>query len=81
MTSVLNGFVLPALVDLGVSSPQVALDEARFGSSPITVEDRDRMRVILSEGYNRQLLVICASSVAQALAVLLVWKKHQVTLP
>jgi hypothetical protein len=77
-TSVFNGHVLPTLRALGLESTEELM--LTSGSS-IYGEVGNELRIVLSEGYNRQMLVLCASAASQILAILLLWKKQQIVLP
>ncbi|CAH0033861.1 unnamed protein product [Clonostachys rhizophaga] len=78
-TSVFNSHVLPALDELGLSGSSRNLPQ-----TIALIEKTDvlaSLRSSLSEGYNRQMYVLCASAAAQALAALLVLKRKQWILP
>ncbi|KXX79724.1 Multidrug resistance protein 3 [Madurella mycetomatis] len=63
-TSVFNGY-------LGITGDNAA-DFAGVS------EQQEESRRMLSEGYNRQMLVLCAVSAAQIPATLLLWKRKQI---
>ncbi|KAI1088164.1 putative efflux pump antibiotic resistance protein [Rostrohypoxylon terebratum] len=74
-TSVFNGYVLPHLSILGIQDPAAALIT---GQQFLSADLQDEGRLILSEGYNRQMTVLCALSAAQIPAALLMWKRKQI---
>lgn len=75
-TSVFNSYVTPHLASLGFSGANVlVMLEKKLDSLPVaTLRD---IRHVLSQGYNRQMLVLCVSAAAQVPAGLLMWKKEQ----
>lgn len=76
-TSVFNGYTLHRLAGLGING---SLDDIVTGQELLPVAFREEARHILSEGYNRQMLVLCAFSAGQIPTALLLWKrKHIVT--
>lgn len=78
-TSVFNSHVLPALDELGLSGSTKNLPQ-----TIALIEKTDvlaSLRSSLSEGYNRQMYVLCASAAAQVLAAFLVLKRKQWILP
>ncbi|KAG8162130.1 hypothetical protein KVR01_007895 [Diaporthe batatas] len=76
-TSVFNGYTFSRLAGLGINS---SLEDIITGQELLPVALRNEARHILSEGYNRQMLVLCAFSAAQIPTALLLWKrKHIVT--
>lgn len=77
-TSVFNGHVLPSLEKIGLENPDELAGLQSASESSTMLED---LRGVLSEGYNRQLLVMCGSAGAQAFAILLMWQKPQLRLP
>lgn len=75
-TSVFDSYVEPRLASIGITNPIEELTEVGFGQLQVAL--KDEARLILSEGYNRQMLVLCALSAAQIPAVLLLWKRKQI---
>jgi hypothetical protein len=76
-TSVFNGYVLPRLKVLGVTD----IREITSLDPSAALELGAEIRNVLSQGYSRQLLVLCGSASAQTLALLLIWKRKQIQLP
>ncbi|CAH0052188.1 unnamed protein product [Clonostachys solani] len=75
-TSVFNGYGMSRLRDLGIAEPTELF---LAGESDILPEStQEVVRQILSEGYNRQMLVLCAFAAAQVPATLLMFKRKQV---
>lgn len=77
-TSIFNGFVLPRLSELGISDPDRVTEPHSRSGTEIPPEVWDEARDILSQGYNRQMFVLCACGVAQAVVALLLWKRNQI---
>lgn len=75
-TSVFDGYVEPRLAGIGIIDPVDQLTNVGLGSVSQSV--KDQARLTLSEGYNRQMLVLCALSAAQIPAALLMWKRKQI---
>lgn len=75
-TSVFDSYVEPRLASIGFTNPVEEL--TKVGLKQVQVALQDETRLILSEGYNRQMLVLCAISTAQIPAVLLLWKRKQI---
>lgn len=75
-TSVFNGYVSSRLQALGLADPLrgLATGDLSILSTTMQAEARD----ILSEGYNRQMLVALAFAAAQAPAALLIWRREQI---
>ncbi|XDG05322.1 hypothetical protein ABKA04_004937 [Annulohypoxylon sp. FPYF3050] len=76
-TSVFNTYARPELQKLLGMSDTDALSELLPTLTPALQE---QVRLILAEGYNRQILVLCVSAAAQIPCTLLMWKKKQITL-
>lgn len=77
-TSILNSYIRPELSTLlGISSNDSLL---ALGQSLASLSDevQTEVRHILAEGYNRQMLVLCASAAAQIPSGLLLWRKEQI---
>lgn len=76
-TSVFNSHVVPQLAGLGFSDTNVLAELAReLSSLPATTSNE--IRLVLAEGFNRQMLVLCGSAAAQIPVGLLMWKRKQV---
>ncbi|KAI1413990.1 MFS general substrate transporter [Hypoxylon sp. FL1857] len=75
-TSVFNGYARSHLQAITGSSDTNAL--SHLGSLP--PELQEQIRYSLTEAYNRQNLVLCASAAMQIPASLLMWKKKQVVI-
>ncbi|KAI0451922.1 putative multidrug resistance protein fnx1 [Xylaria acuta] len=74
-TSVFNGYALSRLTELGVSTNLIAISSEQALLSPAIQEG---IRNILSEAYNRQMLVLVAFAGAQTPVVLFMWKREQI---
>lgn len=75
-TSVFNSYIEPRLANIGITNPIEEL--TKVGLKQFQIPLKDEARLILSEGYNRQMLVLCALSAAQIPAVLFLWKRKQI---
>ena len=76
VTSVFNAFVGSRLSQLGIIDPLSNLTpQAQSDLSPVL---QTEIRKILSDGYNRQMLTLCAFGFAQIPAALMMWKRKQV---
>lgn len=78
-TSVFNSHVRPEVAELlGLSLTEVraTLNGHLFGD--LSPELLDRARIILAQGYNRQMVVLAAFAAAQIPATLLMWQKQQI---
>ncbi|KAI1111251.1 major facilitator superfamily domain-containing protein [Nemania sp. NC0429] len=76
-TSVFNTYVRPNLQELlkVSSSDDLLFSQDKLASlAPALL---DKVRLILAEGYNRQVLVLAVSAALQVPASLLMWKKKQ----
>lgn len=76
-TSVFNTYARSELQKLLGMSDTEALSELLPTLAPALQE---QVRLVLAEGYNRQILVLCISAAAQIPCNLLMWKKKQITL-
>ncbi|KAI1441286.1 putative multidrug resistance protein fnx1 [Annulohypoxylon stygium] len=76
-TSVFNTYARSELQKLLGMSDTEALSELLPTLAPALQE---QVRLVLAEGYNRQILVLCVSAAAQIPCNLLMWKKKQITL-
>lgn len=74
-TSIFNAYVPSHLEELGIciSDPDHLI---KTNSQQEKSEVQDDARVILSEGYDRQMIVLCACGVAQVVVAILMWKKN-----
>ncbi|KAK5989756.1 hypothetical protein PT974_08016 [Cladobotryum mycophilum] len=77
-TSVFNSYVLSQLRALGISDPSNLAEMRGMVGATITPEVQESARRILSKGYNRQMLVLCACGAAQVPVALLMWKKTHI---
>lgn len=76
-TSVFNGYTASQLGQLGISTDSNSVfSVAQLAELPAEVQVD--VRTILSEGYNRQMVVLAALSAAQIPAALLLWRKKQI---
>jgi hypothetical protein len=79
VTSAFNGYTSPRLQELGhpasIATAESLISEQLAGLPSTLVND---VRHILSEGYSRQMLVLCAFSAAQVPVALLMWKRKQI---
>ncbi|OTA64073.1 putative multidrug resistance protein fnx1 [Hypoxylon sp. EC38] len=75
-TSVFNGYARSHLQAITGSSDTNALSQL----SLLHPDVQEQVRYALSEAYNRQNLVLCASAAMQIPASLLMWKKKQVVI-
>ncbi|KAJ4401503.1 hypothetical protein N0V82_010863, partial [Gnomoniopsis sp. IMI 355080] len=62
-TSVFNGYVLPRLKSLGIKDPALYLANGYSQLAPDAL--KMEIRSILSEGYNRQMMVLAGLSASQ----------------
>ncbi|OTA92494.1 hypothetical protein M434DRAFT_396376 [Hypoxylon sp. CO27-5] len=75
-TSVFNGYARSHLQAITGSSDTNALSQLNL----LHPDVQEQVRYALSEAYNRQNLVLCASAAMQIPASLLMWKKKQVVI-
>lgn len=75
VTSVFNYHVGSQLSQLGISDPLTTV--ATQNRKPLPPALQDDIRSILSEGYNQQMLTLCAFGAAQVPVALLIWKRKQ----
>lgn len=75
-TSVFNTYVRAHLSALGIEDPMEALSKGSLDDIPSNL--RDPAIQILSDGYNRQMLVLCGFAAAQLPAALLLWRRKQI---
>ncbi|KAF2868357.1 major facilitator superfamily domain-containing protein [Massariosphaeria phaeospora] len=76
VTSVFNGYVGSRFSQLGITVPVTTLATRHRSFLPPSLEGD--IRNILSEGYNLQMLTLCAFGAAQVPAALLMWRRKQV---
>lgn len=77
-TSVFNGYIRSPVQDLLGDSGSGSLVNLGASLAAVPVPIQEQIRLILAEGYNRQMLVLCAAGVAQIPATLLLWRKEQI---
>ncbi|KAH7131785.1 MFS multidrug transporter-like protein [Dendryphion nanum] len=75
VTSVFNNYVGSHLPQLNLRDPAAAIAPSH---SQLPLETQYQIRKILSGGYNRQMLTLCALGAAQVPAALLMWRREQV---
>lgn len=78
VTSIFNDYVLSQLSELDISDPASMLETQNKAAVSTASELQNEVRRIISEGYNRQMLVLCACGAVQVVAALLMWKKNQI---
>ncbi|KAI0509536.1 putative efflux pump antibiotic resistance protein [Xylaria bambusicola] len=78
VTAVFNGYVMYQLAQVGVGDLDSISGLGSQGHQPLEASLQDAVRRILSEGYNRQMLVLSASGAAQFLTAFLLWHKNQI---
>ncbi|KAM7213832.1 Major facilitator superfamily domain containing protein [Rhypophila decipiens] len=76
-TSVFNSHVRPELAGLLGVSDLSSLLKLGMALSSMAMGLQDEVRLVLCEGYNRQMIVLAVCSALQIPAVLLLWKKKQ----
>jgi MFS family permease len=74
-TSVFNGYVVSRFKAMGVEDLETDLLSGNVNSTHLMQEG---FRDILSEGYNRQMLMLCAFSAAQIPVAFLMWSRNQI---
>lgn len=73
-TSVFSSYVRPLLeANLGISNPDVLVQIL----PTFPPEAQQQIRLVLAEGYSRQILVLAVSAALQFPATLLMWRKRQ----
>lgn len=77
-TSVFNGYIRSPVEDLLGTSGLGSLVNLGESLAEVPTPIQEQIRIILAEGYNRQMLVLCAAGVAQIPATLLLWKEEQI---
>ena len=78
-TSVFNSYTRPRIAEYfrSVNAPIDSLMSLQ-SLAQFPPEEQTAIRLILSQGYNLQMYILCAFSAAQTLAALLVWRKKQI---
>lgn len=76
VTSVFNYYVGHQLTQLGISDELTTAFAPNRGPLPPNLQED--IRGILTEGYNRQMLILCAFGAAQVPVALLFWKRKQI---
>ncbi|KAI1402311.1 major facilitator superfamily domain-containing protein [Hypoxylon fuscum] len=77
-TSVFNEYTNPRLSGIADTSDSGALTSLGKYLVSLPPQTQEQIRLILAEGYNRQMLVLCGAAVAQVPVALLLWKKNQI---
>lgn len=75
-TSVFNGYIGQRLVDLGIAEGSNSFEPTELALLPIEVQHG--IRLVLSEGYNRQMYVLAGFAAAQIPAALLLWRRPHI---
>lgn len=75
-TSVFNGYIGQRLADLGISENSNSFAPTELSLLP--TELQHGIRLILSEGYNRQMYVLVGFAAAQIPAALLLWRRPHI---
>lgn len=75
-TSVFNGYISRELEDLGIPYNGNSFSPDQLASLPASLQHN--IKFILSEGYNRQMLVLTAFSAAQIPAAMLLWRRPHI---
>jgi hypothetical protein len=75
-TSVFNGYTASRLEAIGI--PGLASEFVTGAQQTLPQVIQDQVREILSGGYNRQMLVLCAFSAAEIPVGLLMWRRAQI---
>ncbi|KAM7191826.1 Major facilitator superfamily domain containing protein [Rhypophila sp. PSN 637] len=75
-TSVFNAYIRAQLSELGVTNTLQGLSSDFLDALPGHLKDAASQ--ILSDGYNRQMLVLCGFAAAQFPAALLLWRRKQI---
>ncbi|KAI1743096.1 putative efflux pump antibiotic resistance protein [Xylaria scruposa] len=78
VTAVFNGYIMYQLAQLGVAGFNSITGLRSSSTQTLEPTLQDAVRRILSEGYNRQMLVLSASGAAQFLAAFLLWQEKQI---
>ena len=79
-TSVFNTYMRPRIGDILDVSGSDSLIRSAGALTSLPPELLNEVRRSLAEGYNRQMLVLCASAALQIPASLLMWKKNQIVI-
>lgn len=77
-TSVFNGYTRAPVQDLLGTSGSGSLVNLGESLAAVPAPIQEQIRLILAEGYNHQMLVLCAAGAAQIPATLLLWRKEQI---
>ena len=81
-TALFNGFVFPRLSEIGITTSDRVIETfSHSATAKMSPEVWDEARRILSQGYNRQMLVLVGCGAAQAVVALLQWEKQDKTKP
>ena len=77
-TSVFNGATRARIEDIIGTTGSNPLVNIGGSLASLSTGAQEDIRLILAEGYNRQMLVLCGTGAAQILFTLLMWKKQQI---
>lgn len=75
-TSAFNGYINREIKDLGIPYDGSSFSPEQLASLPANLQHD--VKFILSEGYNRQMLVLAAFSAAQIPAAMLLWRRPHI---
>lgn len=75
-TSVFNGYINHEIKDLGIAYNGSSFSPDQLASLPANLQHD--IKFILSEGYNRQMLVLTAFSAVQIPAAMLLWRRPHI---
>lgn len=80
VTSVFNSYIRSQFDRLGIASgaETAALRSLVSGGASLSSSTRDDIREIVSEGYNRQMLILAAFGAVQIPLALMMWRRKQV---
>lgn len=75
-TSVFNGYINRKIADLGIPYNGSEFSPDQLALLPANLQHD--IKFILSEGYNRQMIVLAAFSAAQIPAAMLLWRRPHI---
>lgn len=78
VTAVFNSYVTSPLSNLTGTSDLTAVEGLGQYLGDLQASTQNEVRLILGQGYNRQMLVLCGLAAAQIPAGFLLWRRDQI---
>lgn len=77
-TSVFNSYTRPRLADSVSQSGSLSLAGLSQDLKSLPPATQTEVKLVLAQGYNWQMIVLCVCAAAQIPAALLLWRKDQI---